>query len=41
MLVAEIDLAGTLKSEYVLFDGERVAGKIFLPTPSDIISLTT
>jgi hypothetical protein len=28
-VVAESDLAGTLKSEYVFFDGERVARKDF------------
>jgi len=28
-IVAESDLAGNLKSEYVFFDGERVARKDF------------
>src|SRR5262249_43502197 len=35
-IVAESDLAGTLKSEYVFFDGERVARKDFVGSTTSV-----
>ena len=40
-IVAESDLSGNLKSEYVFFNGERVARRDFPLAPSRITSLTT
>ena len=40
-IVAESDLSGVLKSEYVFFDGERVARRdLSRPAESSITSLT-
>jgi YD repeat-containing protein len=39
-IVAESDLSGNLQSEYVFFDGERVARKDFPAMPFLTISLT-